>query len=290
MNICPVKQRIEMEEQESVKNEELEVITDKILSIDIGGSHIKATLLGDTGQLIGAYQKIDTPVPAKPETVLAAIQKLVKNFESWSHISTGFPGFVKNGIVKTAPNLGSAFWKDYDLAAALTKMLGKPAKVVNDADMLGLGVVSGKGLEMVITLGTGFGTALTLDGVLLPHFELAHLPVTKHKSYDQYIGEKELKRIGTKRWNERMEKVLQTLKTVFNYDILYIGGGNSSLIRFQLEENMKVVTNLDGIHGGSRLWKPIFQPAQRSRDGAVQITDKAGKPVPATRPSRTKSR
>ena len=84
-------------------------------------------------------------------------------------------------MVKTAPNLGNEAWKDFDLAAAFGKELGAPAKVVNDADMQGLGVIDGKGFEMVITLGTGFGTAFFLDGHLLPHLEISHHAYKKRR-------------------------------------------------------------------------------------------------------------
>lgn len=226
----------------------------KILSIDIGGSHIKATILNMKGELKKDYDKIVTPSPASPENVIKSIKTLVKNFPGYDRVSVGFPGYVKNGIVKTAPNLSTKLWADYDLSKKLTEELGKPTKVVNDADMQGLGVVEGKGLEMVITLGTGFGTALLMDGHLLPHFELAHLPVKTDKTYDQYIGEAALEKEGRDKWNKRMKKVFEILKTVFNYDTLYIGGGNSDVLNFKLDKNMKIVTNADGIKGGSRLW------------------------------------
>ena len=232
----------------------------KVLSIDIGGSHIKATILNSKGELQMDYDKIVTPMPSTPENMITAIKKLVKDFPEYTNISVGFPGYIKNGVVKTAPNLGSEAWKDFDLAKKLHEELGKPAKVVNDADMQGLGVVSGKGFEMVLTLGTGFGTALLMDGHLLPHLEISHMPVNKKKDYDEYIGEKPLKEIGKKKWNERMEKVFQVLKTVFNYDTLYIGGGNADKLTFKLDDNMKLVTNEDGIKGGARLWTVNEEP------------------------------
>lgn len=226
----------------------------KFLSIDIGGSHIKATILNDKGALQMAYDKIPTPMPANPENVINGIKKLVKSFPEYTKISVGFPGYVKQGVIKTAPNLGTDFWKDFDLSKKLENELGKPTRVVNDADMQGLGIVSGKGLEMVITLGTGFGTALLVDGQLMPHLELAHHPFAKGKTYDQYVGEKALEKEGVDKWNRRMKKVLKTLKTVINYDTLYIGGGNADKLKFKLDKNMKLVSNQDGIKGGSRLW------------------------------------
>jgi polyphosphate glucokinase len=142
----------------------------------------------------------------------------------------------------------------------LQEELGHPAKVVNDADMQGLGVVKGKGLELVITLGTGFGTALLYNGTLLPHLEFSHQPVGKVKSYDKYIGEVAIEKDGLKKWNRRMQKVFEVLKTVFNYDYLYIGGGNSDKLTFKLDKNMKIVSNADGIKGGARLWQQEEQP------------------------------
>jgi polyphosphate glucokinase len=131
----------------------------------------------------------------------------------------------------------------------------KPVRIANDADMQGLGVVREQGLEMVITLGTGLGTALLLDGHLLPHLELAHHPIKKNKTYDDYIGDKALKKTGVKKWNKRMKNVLDILKTVFNYDRLYIGGGNSGKLNFKLDENIKIISNKDGIKGGAKLWQ-----------------------------------
>jgi polyphosphate glucokinase len=232
----------------------------KALAIDIGGSHIKATILNEKGELLMEYDKIITPMPATPENVVEAIRKLVKNFPEYNRISVGFPGYVKNSVVKTAPNLGTAPWVDYDLGAKLHEVLGQPTKVVNDADMQGLGVVTGKGFEMVLTLGTGFGTALLMDGHLLPHLEVAHHPVTKNRDYDAFIGEATLEKIGKRKWNKRMEKVFEILKTVFNYDTLYIGGGNASKLTFPLDKNMKIVTNEDGIKGGARLWTMNEEP------------------------------
>lgn len=229
-----------------------------ILTIDIGGSRVKATVLNQAGQLQTSYIKTDTPSPASPENVLDAIKNLVKDFPDYDRVSVGFPGYVKDGVVMTAPNLGTAFWRGVDLRQKLISLLEKPVRVVNDADLQGLGVVLGKGLEMVITLGTGFGTALLHNGYLLPHLELAHHPVTRSKDYDQYIGEKALKKAGLEEWNSRMQHVLQILQTVFNYDHLYISGGNADEITFKLDENVTVVTNIDGIKGGAMLWQDEF--------------------------------
>ncbi len=228
---------------------------DRILAIDIGGSHVKATILDHEGALLQEYEKIVTPPSPKPEQLVGVIEQLIKNFPAYDKISVGFPGYVKNGVIFTAPNLGTDAWKGFDLAKALEKALGKPTRVVNDADMQGLGVVDGKGFEMVVTLGTGFGTALLSDGYLLPHLEIAHHPITKSKTYDDYVGERALEKEGDEKWNERVKYVISILKTVFNYDTLYLGGGNARKITFKLDDNIKLTSNRDGIKGGARLWK-----------------------------------
>ncbi len=226
----------------------------KILSIDIGGSNVKATLLNSDGKLLKPYEKIPTPPKASPVTLLAAIKELVKDFPAYDYISVGFPGYVRDGIIMTAPNLGPGVWSNVNFSRNLKTALGKPARIVNDADLQGLGVVSGKGLEMVVTLGTGFGTALLLNGTLLPHLELAHHPLIKNKTYDECIGDKAYKKLGKKAWNNRMKKVITILKTVFNYDRLYFSGGNAEKLNFKLDKNIQIVGNRDGIKGGSRLW------------------------------------
>jgi polyphosphate glucokinase len=228
---------------------------ERILSIDIGGSHVKAVILNDEGVMQMEYQKIVTPPSPSPKQLIATIKNLIKDYPPYDNISVGFPGYVKKGVIFTAPNLGTDAWAGFDLAKGLEKEFGKPTQVVNDADMQGLGVVDGVGFEVVMTLGTGFGTALLMDGILLPHLELAHLPVTKSKTYDKSIGEKAVVKEGVAKWNERLKYVLNIYKTVFNYDKLYIGGGNASKINFKLDSNITIVSNRDGIKGGARLWQ-----------------------------------
>lgn len=229
--------------------------TEKILAIDIGGTNVKTSILNMNGEMLVDYKKLPTPNSADPDGIVRTIETLIKDFPDFDKISVGFPGYVKEGIVYTAPNLGAGKWNKINFATMLSDRLGKPAQVINDADMQGVGVVSGKGLELMITLGTGFGTALLNNGLLLPHLELAHHPITKRKTYDEYIGDKALINIGGERWNKRMERVLDVLKTVFNYDRLYIGGGNAKKLTIKLDENIKIVTNRDAIDGGVKLWK-----------------------------------
>lgn len=228
--------------------------TSNTLSIDIGGSKIKACTLNKNAKIIQEYTKVLTPSPANPANILKTIKELVKDFK-YDRISAGFPGYVRDGIVHTAPNLDNEAWAGVNLAEELMMLLGKPARVINDADMLGLGCVSGKGFEMMITLGTGFGTAIYLDGKVLPHLEISHHPIHKGDDYDVFIGEAAYKKIGKKKWNKRMEYVLNVIKTVFNYDRLYIGGGQAKKLEFELDKNIIIVSNIDGIDGGVKLWE-----------------------------------
>ncbi|HEV7622065.1 MAG TPA: ROK family protein [Flavisolibacter sp.] len=233
----------------------MEGTEDTILAIDIGGSHIKATLLNEAGDMLKDYERMITPVPANPENIMHTIKALSQNLPGYTKVSVGFPGYVKDGIVITAPNLDKEGWKNFNLSEQLAIQSGKPVKVVNDADLQGIGVADGKGFELIITLGTGFGTAFLKDGKLLPHLEMAHHPISKSKTYDEYIGEKALESVGEKKWNKRMKKVLVVLKTVFNYDHLYISGGNASKLHINNGPDLTIVTNKDGIKGGAKLWQ-----------------------------------
>lgn len=227
-----------------------------ILSIDIGGTSIKACVLNPKGELLSEFTKVPTPVKSTPEAVISCIKALVATLDQpFERISIGFPGYVKCGKVQTAANLAKNKWTNVDLAQQVSDIFGKPVRLINDADQQALGIVTGKGFEIVFTVGTGFGTALVFDGELLPHLELAHLPITKNKDYDDYIGTKAFEKIGKEKWNERLARIIEIYKTVFNYDTLHIGGGNSKHITLQLDHNIHLVTNKDGIKGGAKLWE-----------------------------------
>src|ERR1700759_4789390 len=230
-------------------------ISGNILAIDIGGSHIKGTLLNPNGEQLTGYKKFATPPNVTFSGVIGIIRQITEGMEGYEHVSVGFPGYVRNGVVYTAPNLFTASWREIPLGQMIADALKKPVRLVNDADQLGLGVVSGEGFELAVTLGTGFGTAALIDGYLLPHLELAHHPISKGRDYDVYVGAKALEEEGKKKWNKRMEKVFQILKTVFNYDRLYVGGGNVGKLEIPLDPNIHIFSNLDGIKGGAKLWK-----------------------------------
>ncbi len=229
--------------------------SDKILSIDIGGTYIKGTILNSVGEMQIGYHAVETPHLPGPQKLLAAIRTLVSDFPPFNKVSIGFPGFVKDGIVFTAPSIAPDKWVRINLKQIVKDEFKCPVKIVNDADMQGLGVIVGSGFEMLITLGTGLGSALFFNGSLLPHLELSQHPIGTDLIYDKFVGKKALEELGQLMWNKRVEEVLRVLKTVFNYDHLYIGGGNSRFITLALDSNTTLVSNEDGIKGGAALWK-----------------------------------
>jgi polyphosphate glucokinase len=228
----------------------------KILAIDIGGTGLKAAIVDVNGKFVSRRLRVKTPKHPGPKKIVPALVALVKPLKSYDHISIGFPGYVKGGKVVTAPNLSTKAWAGYALAHVLEKKLGKPAQLHNDADVQGLAVIKGKGLELVCTLGTGFGTAWFRDGELMPHMELAHMPIHHKSDFDGYIGEREREKIGDKEWNKRVKKLLPVLHTVMNYDHLYLGGGNSRRIDFKLPKNVTLVSNDAGMEGSAFVWHP----------------------------------
>jgi polyphosphate glucokinase len=162
---------------------------------------------------------------------------------------------VRNGVVRTAPNLGHEGWQGFDLAAALQRELGRPVRVANDADVQGLAVVRGQGIEMVITLGTGFGSALFDNGRLCPHLEIAHQPFRKGETYDQQLGNKTRKEVGKAKWQGRVLRAIENMRELVGFDHLYIGGGNAEKLDCELPADVTVVHNSAGLAGGARLWR-----------------------------------
>ena len=228
------------------------------LAIDIGGTHIKASVLDRAGNETTKRVQVDTPHPAPPAAVLKLLEEMLRWLPAFDRISVGFPGVVKRGRVITAPNLGTTYWHEFPLAARLERRWRRRARILNDAEVQGFGVIRGKGLECVLTLGTGFGSAVYRDGDLMPHLELGQHPIWKSKTYDQYLGAAALKRKGIGRWNRRVERMLAILRTLLNYDHLYLGGGNAAKIDFKLPPNVTIVSNEAGITGGIRLWDRRF--------------------------------
>ena len=226
----------------------------KTLTIDIGGSGIKSMVLDAEGNPIGSRKRVPTPRPAKPDPVLEAIVKLAKKQSDFDRVSVGFPGVMRKGVTETAVNLHKD-WIGFDLEGTLSKRLDKPVRALNDADVQGFGTISGKGVELVVTLGTGFGSALFLDGKLVPNLEIAHHRFHNDKTYEEHLGSAALEKAGRKKWQQRVMQAIASLEHLFNYDTLYIGGGNARRITLDLPPNVKIISNVAGLLGGIALWR-----------------------------------
>ncbi len=227
------------------------------------------------GQMVADRVRTVTRYPMPPTGeggMVPALVQLASSLPRYDRVSAGFPGMVRQGRVWSAPafstkaGLGSpvdpdlvAAWRGFDMAAALSEAFGAPARVANDADVQGLAVIAGHGFELVLTLGTGFGTAVFLDGKLLPHLEIAHQPFRKGETYNEQLGERTRKEIGDERWSRRVRKAAEQLDALLFYDRLYIGGGNARRLSKDrlgdVAERTTFVENTAGILGGVLLWE-----------------------------------
>jgi polyphosphate glucokinase len=226
----------------------------KTLAVDVGGTGIKCLVLDSGDKAITENLRIATPKPAIPKAIVGAILKLAKQQGNFDRVSVGFPGVVRDGVVENAHNLDPT-GAGVKLQSLLAEKFDKPVRVMNDAAVQGYGAISGKGVELTITLGTGLGSSLFLNGQLVPGLELAHHPFRKGETYEEQLGNAALQKAGKKRWNKRLAKAIEHFQKLFNYDRLYIGGGNSKKVDIQLPGNAKLVANTDGLFGGIALWK-----------------------------------
>lgn len=225
------------------------------LAIDIGGSGLKACVLDSEGNMITERVRVDTPPQCPPDLMERTLVDLVSPLPAYDRVSVGFPGVIRLGKVLTAHNLGQEAWHGFDLDLALEKALGKPVRVLNDADVQGLGAISGKGAEVVITLGTGLGSSFAENGRLSMHLELAHHPFRKGHTYEEQLGNAALEKVGKKKWSKRVKRAVKTLRKLTNFDTLYIGGGNAKSLKFELPEDVELVSNELGMKGGIWLWE-----------------------------------
>lgn len=225
------------------------------LSIDVGGSGLKAMLLDPAGQPVSERQRVVTPTVPTPELVLDGLEELRKMLPGFDRVSVGFPGVVKHGSTLDAFNLHPT-WAGFPLQAELERRWKKPVRVGNDADVAGYGAIQSRGVELVLTLGTGLGSALFTGGHLCPGLELGHHPWRKKgMTYEDYVGRRGLDKFGKARWNDFLEAAIKQTEALFNWDHLYLGGGNTKKIEFKPAKNVTIVSNETGILGGVMLWR-----------------------------------
>ena len=226
----------------------------RTLAIDIGGTGIKMIVLDAGGRPVSERQRELTPRPATPAAMLAVIRKMIDAQGTFARVSVGFPGVVVRGVVRTAPNLDEQAWRNVRLQEKIERYTHKPTRVINDADLQGYGAITGRGVELVLTLGTGLGSALYVDGALVPNLELGHHPFRKGKTYEELVSDRQLKKVGKKRWRKRVAAMLEQVDLLFNCDAIHVGGGNALHLKTPLPRGVHVFENVRGMTGGIRLW------------------------------------
>ena len=240
----------------------------RTLAVDVGGSGLKAMVLSTEGEMLSERVRRETPYPCPPPVLLDELDALAKCQPSYDRVSVGFPGAIRRGRVRgvpafsrRAPGKGPdrklvALWAGFELEEALQERFGKPTRVANDADVQGCAVVRGLGMELVITLGTGVGSAVFFDGALLPHMELSHGRFADGLSIEVACGDHHREKIGTKHWRKLVLNALDALEAMVLPDHLFIGGGNAKHLHpDSLGPNRTIVPNVSGLLGGIKLWE-----------------------------------
>jgi polyphosphate glucokinase len=227
----------------------------KTLAIDIGGTGLKASVLDEEGAMLTERVRVDTPPQCPPDLMVETLAQLVAALPEYHRVSVGFPGVIRHGVVLSAHNLDPEAWYGFALDKALAQKLGKPVRVLNDADIQGLGAIEGRGVEVVLTLGTGLGSSLFEDGRLAPHLELAHHPFRKGETYEEQLGNAALEAKGKRKWKRRVLRAIETLRHLTTFDHLYLGGGNAELLGDDLPPSVSTVSNDLGMRGGIWLWR-----------------------------------
>ena len=241
------------------------------LAIDCGGGGIKGSVVDERGTMMAPARRVPTPYPLPPELLVETVVGLAKQLPAPTRVTMGMPGMIRHGVVIATPHYITrdgprsrvipdlvARWDHFDMGSAIRDALGLPTKVLNDAEVAGAGAITGRGLEMIITLGTGLGNAVFDGGQLAPHVEVSQGPVRWGLTYDDYIGEHERLRLGDAHWSRRVRRVVDALRPMYLWDRLYLGGGNSRRITAaqlaKIGDDVVVVPNEAGMTGGARCW------------------------------------
>ncbi|MCD4549828.1 MULTISPECIES: ROK family protein [unclassified Schaalia] len=241
------------------------------LAIDCGGGGIKASVVNERGTMLAAPRRTPTPYPLPPELLVDIVVEHAQNLPAATRITMGMPGMIRHGVVVATPHYITkdgprsrvipelvTRWKHFDMRHAITQATHLPTRVLNDAEVAGAGVITGTGLEMILTLGTGLGNAVFDSGSLAPHVEISQGFVRWGLTYDDYVGEHERLRLGDAHWSRRIRRIVDGLRAMYMWDRLYIGGGNSKRISSaqlsRMGNDIIIVPNDAGIIGGVRAW------------------------------------
>ncbi len=214
----------------------------QVLVIDVGGTNVKVLGTGRTEPL-----KIPSGPTMTANSMVEAVKRAVAGW-AYDVVSIGYPGPVWDGHPAAEPNNLGPGWVTCDFQ----KAFGKPVKVINDAAMQALGSYEG-GRMLFLGLGTGLGSALVIDGVLAP-MELAHLPYSKGRTYEHYVGLQGLKRCGKKQWRRQVAEMTQALRRALQAEYVVLGGGNAKKLK-DLPEGARLGDNGNAFLGGFRLWE-----------------------------------
>jgi polyphosphate glucokinase len=241
------------------------------LAVDCGGTGIKASVFDKNGKVLIDFPYLKTPYPLSPNLLTDIIKNFVFADSRINRVTVGLPGMIRNGKIvfiphyinkrgpRTAldPHLKKA-WHGFDLQSTLEKKLKLPILVLNDAEVHAAAVVTGDGLETVLTFGTGLGCAMFNDGKIAPHLELSHATIRYGKTIDAWIGEISRRRMGNQLWSRRVKALIEELYPMILWDKLYIGGGNAQRIsRSALKSfdyKVKIIPNSAGVAGGVKAW------------------------------------
>jgi polyphosphate glucokinase len=224
----------------------------KILVIDIGGTHVKVVATGHR-----KFVKIPSGPKMTPAKMVGAVRAETQGWK-YDVISIGYPGAVVHGHPISEPHHLGSGWVGFNFK----KPFGRPVKIINDAAMQALGSYQG-GRMLFLGLGTGLGSALIVENVLEP-MELAHLPYRKERSYEEYLGQAGLKRLGKIKWRHHVNQVVEQLKTALQADYIVLGGGNARLLK-KLPPDTRRGDNANAFEGGYRLWAKRYNQSTSER-------------------------
>jgi len=240
----------------------------RTLSVDCGGTGMKSLVLDAAGVPVSTRMRVRTPYPCPPVVFADTIERLANGAGvGFDRVSVGMPGLVRHGVVRWTPHYVTEsgpfsdvrsdlalLWQNLDVRGLLESRLGRPTRVVNDAELAGLSVISGRGYEVMLTLGTGLGFAHFSDGVVLPKIEVSAAPFRNGSTFDERLGHHARTARSTRAWSRDVHRALRRLYAVFYWDRAYLGGGGSKHLRVSVDEYVTLVGNRAGLLGGVRLW------------------------------------
>jgi polyphosphate glucokinase len=214
----------------------------KVLAIDVGGTHVKVLATGESDE-----RKVASGLSMAASRMVRDVKRMTRDWK-YDCVSIGYPGPVIHGRPFHEPyNLGGG-WVGFDFR----KAFGRPVRVINDAAMQALGSYQG-GRMLFLGLGSGLGAAMIVDGMVEP-MELAHLPYKNGKTYEDYVGDRGLERLGKKRWRGHVADIVGRLKDALEAEYVVLGGGNAKIIR-NLPPDTRLGDNRNAFAGGFRLWE-----------------------------------